>query len=174
METLRILGINGSLRKNSSSHVVLDEIERLLSATVSFSSYGNLADIPAFDGPPEDPQPVQHFKEQLKQADGIIIVTPEYAFGVPGAFKNALDWTVGSGDFLNKPVAMITASSHGEKAHESLHHTLTALSAHVDPSTSLLIPFIRAKIRDGRITDHETSLAIENVAQSFLNLLRKK
>ncbi len=174
MERLRILGVNGSLRKNSSSHVVLDEIERLLSAKVSFHSYGNLADIPAFDGSPEDPQPVQHFKEQLKQADGIIIVTPEYAFGVPGALKNALDWTVGSGEFLNKPVGLVTASSLGEKAHESLQHTLTALSANLDPSTSLLISFIRAKIREGRIVDYETTLAIENIAQSFLNLLHRK
>jgi chromate reductase, NAD(P)H dehydrogenase (quinone) len=174
MEKLRVLGVNGSLRKNSSSHVVMDEIEQLLSPKVSFDYCDYLADIPAFDGRPEDPQPVTNFKEQLNLADGVIMVTPEYAFGVPGALKNALDWTVGSGDFLNKPVALVTASSLGEKAHESLQHTLTALSAHLDPSTSLLISFIRAKVSEGRISDHKTRLAIENVVQSFLNLLHKK
>src|SRR5262245_9010780 len=117
MKPIKIIAIAGSIREQSSSHIVIDEFARMLPASVVFELYNNLASIPAFDGREVDPAPVKEFKDLIRSADGILICTPEYAFGVPGALKNALDWTVGTGDFVEKPVALITASSHGEKGH---------------------------------------------------------
>ena len=83
---------------------------------------------PDLDG--EDaPTPVVHLRTLLGGSDGVLICTPEYAFGMPGSLKNALDWTVSSGDLNEKPVAAISASplhSGGDKAHASLLLTLTA------------------------------------------------
>jgi len=171
MKSLKIVGICGSIREQSSSHAVLDEFARSLPAELAFQQYNELASIPAFDGREEDPHPVKKFKSIIKNADGIFICTPEYAFGVPGALKNALDWTVGTGEFVDKPVALITASSHGEKGHESLQNTLSAISAKLYPESTLLISFIRAKVKDGRIADLATQQAIQTVAASFAKVI---
>jgi len=168
MQAINILGINGSIRSNSSSHSVMNEVIDNFPVSTNFTLFERLADIPAFDGSETDPEPVADFKNKVKQADAIVICTPEYAFGVPGALKNALDWTVGSGDFVNKPVAMITASSHGEKGHEALQHILTAIAAKLDPATTLLISFIRAKVKDGEITDTATRESLQNLVTNLL------
>src|SRR6187401_2826977 len=105
MKSFKIVGICGSIRAQSSSHVVLEEFARQLPSIFTFAQYTDMASIPAFDGREEDPDPVKKFKTMIKEADGVFICTPEYAFGVPGALKNALDWTVGTGEFVDKPVA---------------------------------------------------------------------
>lgn len=157
MQVIHILGINGSIRSNSSSHVVMNEVIKNLSGNAKVTLFERLADIPAFDGSETDPEPVADFKRQIMEADAIVICTPEYAFGVPGALKNAIDWTVGSGDFMDKPVALITASSQGEKSHEALQNILTAIAARIDPTTTLLISSIRAKVKEGTVSDRSTS-----------------
>jgi len=169
MQTINILGINGSIRSNSSSHTVMNEVIKHLPVNTNFTLFDRLADIPAFDGSEIDPEPVAYFKEQIRQANAIVICTPEYAFGVPGALKNALDWTVGSGDFMNKPVALITAASHGEKGHEALQHILTAISAKLDPATTLLISFIRAKVKEGSISDAPTIELVKSLLRHLVN-----
>ena len=171
---ITILGINGSIRSNSSSHVVMDAINKNLPATIRFTLFERLADIPAFDGSDTDPESVADFKKQIKLADAIVLCTPEYAFGIPGALKNALDWTVGSGDFMNKVVALITASSQGEKGHEALQLVLTAIAAKLDPKTTLLISSIRAKVKEGNISDVHTLEAVKNLSQHLLNRIEKE
>ena len=59
---------------------------------------------------PDVPEAVQDWRRRLASADGVAICTPEYAFGMPGSLKNALDWVVSSGELLRKPVAALSAS----------------------------------------------------------------
>ena len=174
MKVQTIIGICGSIRQRSSSHVILEEIRRLLPAEIIFETYDNLASVPAFDGREEDPEPVKEFKAILKKADGIFISSPEYAFGVPGALKNALDWTVGTADFFHKPVALVTASSQGMRAHESMQYILAALAAELHPNTTLLISSIRSKVKDGRVVDGETQQALQALVASFVTSLKTK
>ncbi len=174
MEVKTIIGICGSIRQHSSSHVILEEIVRMLPAEIVFEAYDNLASVPAFDDREEDPEPVKDFKAILKKADGIFISSPEYAFGVPGALKNALDWTVGTGDFFHKPVALVTASSQGVKAHESMQYILAALAAELYPKNTLLISNIRSKVKDGRVADDETRQALQALVTSFVTSLKTK
>src|SRR5688572_16173005 len=172
MQKTKILAIIGSIRKDSSSQAVINEVASLVPSHVHFELFNALADISAFDGRDEDPESVKNFKSKVKEADGVLICTPEYAFGVPGAFKNALDWTVGSSDFYDKPVALITASSQGEKGHESLQHTLTAISAKIHPDTTLLISFIRAKVKDGILHDSEEKSLVAKLTHEFIKVLQ--
>ena len=101
----------------------------------------------------------------------MIICTPEYAFGIPGTLKNALDWTVSSGDFWGKPVAAISASplaSGGDKAHASLLQTLTALGANVPAGGKLIIPMIKKKLNaNGDVVDAETLQALKSVLDAL-------
>jgi len=173
MSAINILGINGSIRSNSSSHAVMNEVIRYFPDNTNVTLFERLADIPAFDGSETDPEPVRYFKDQIKQAHAIVICTPEYAFGVPGALKNALDWTVGTGDFFNKPVALITASSQGEKGHEALQHILMAIGAILDPATTLLVSFIRAKTKEGKVVDASTLDLINGVSRHLIERVEK-
>ena len=99
---IKILGIAGSLKVSSSNSALTRAIGGLMPENVEYSVYGSLGLLPHFspdiDGD-NSPETVIEFRKLLKAADGVIICTPEYAFGVPGVLKNALDWTVSSGDF---------------------------------------------------------------------------
>jgi chromate reductase, NAD(P)H dehydrogenase (quinone) len=152
--SIKILALPGSLRSNSSSNVVLNSLQHLVAPDVSIYVYDSIGMLPHFDDSDPAPAAVVDFRKQLKEADAILICTPEYAFGVPGSLKNALDWTVSSGEFVDKPVALITASSNGEYGHAALLLILKAISAKVTDETSLLIRFVRSKIdKQGEITD---------------------
>jgi chromate reductase, NAD(P)H dehydrogenase (quinone) len=151
MKIINIVGISGSIRSDSSSNVVMRQAAKSFSENVRFTLFERMADIPAFDGAEVEPEAVLFFKNLIKEADAVLFATPEYAFGIPGALKNAIDWTVGSGDLANKPVGLITASTGGENGHAAFQLVLTAIAAKFDSSTTLLISSIRTKVKDGEI-----------------------
>jgi chromate reductase len=167
----KILALSGSLREGSSNNIILQLVAEMVPPTVDFTIYSELGMIPAFDD--TDNEPVNQFRKMVREADGVLICTPEYAFGVPGALKNALDWTVSTGDFDQKPVALITASSGGDKAHASLLNTLTALGSHIVEGGTLLISFIRAKLKDGQFSDKGTEEAVKGVVNSLISVIQK-
>ena len=169
----KILAISGSLRNGSTNHNILKYLGTLIPADIEYSIYGDMASIPPFDpglDTDDSPQAVAILRQLIKDTDGIIICTPEYAFGVPGQLKNMLDWLVSSSSLVDKPVALITASLGGEHAHASLLLTLGALSANVDLDATLLIQFIRSKMdKEGYLTDKETISSLNIVLNEFLN-----
>jgi chromate reductase, NAD(P)H dehydrogenase (quinone) len=166
---LKVLGISGSLRATSSNNTVMRIVAGMMPENVDFKIYEGLSGLPHFNDSTIIPAAVKDFHAILKEADAVFICTPEYAFGVPGSLKNALDWTVGTGDFVNKPVALVTASSAGDKGHASLLHTLTAISADIVEGGTLLISFIRSKLNDkGQISDASTYHALQTVVDSLL------
>src|SRR5689334_9169043 len=104
----KILAISGSTRQSSTNLNLIKAIIDIYADTLDIRIFEGLSDIPNFnpdldnDHPPKN---ITDFRRQLKEADGILICTPEYAMGVPGALKNAIDWTVSSCEFSHKPVA---------------------------------------------------------------------
>ena len=170
---MQILAISGSLRSGSTNSQLLRAAASLAPENMKFTFYDGLANLPHFspeldaDNPPAS---VVHLRELLQVADGVLICTPEYAFGVPGSLKNALDWTVSTCAFSDKPVAAISASSTymgGDKAHASLLLTLTALGANVLES-GLSIAAIRTKMNhNGELTDQATVQALKSVVEAL-------
>lgn len=139
---------------------------------IDFNIYDDLGNLPHYNDN-NGYEIVHEWRRLIKEADGILICTPEYAFGVPGSLKNALDWTVSSGDFYDKPVALITASSAGDKAHASLLQTLTAITAKMTHDTKLLIPLIRSKFNEnGELADEITLNAIKKVINGLIHLIK--
>ena len=115
-------------------------------------AYEGLGDLPHFN-PDNDidgadaPAPVAAFRALLASADGVVISTPEYAHGVPGSLKNALDWIVSSGEFMSKPTVLINASpAGGEYAQSSLAETLKMMDANLLMEASLVKPFITKRL----------------------------
>jgi NAD(P)H-dependent FMN reductase len=170
--TVKILSISGSLRPNSSNHSILQFIAANAPEGIDFATYEGIDLLPHFNpalDTEEAPEQVAGLRAAIAEAKGVIVCTPEYAFGVPGSLKNALDWTVSSGSFNTKPVAIITASSSGEKAHAALLNIFTALGAKVNQDATLLISYIRTKVNAaGTVTDETTRNRLMNVLEALL------
>jgi len=172
MEKKKILAVSGSLRTTSSNTVILKAIQKIVPPHIDFVFYQDMASLPAFDDSMEPSQPVIDWRRQLAEADGVFICSPEYAFGIPGALKNAMDWTVGSGELVNKPLALITAATGGDKAHAAWLQIFTALSANIPEGGDLLIPFVRSKLNsDGEVTDATTWKAIQEVLHTLIDTI---
>jgi chromate reductase len=168
----KILAISGSTRQRSTNLNLIKAISELAADTLDIHIFQGLSDIPHFNpdiDTDDPPKPVADFRKQLREADGILICTPEYAMGVPGTLKNAIDWTVSSCEFSHKPVVLITASSVGEKGHRSLLETLRIIESNIPDDSQLLISFVKTKVSsDGRITDNETLEQIKKVIDSLV------
>src|SRR4030095_8133821 len=117
---------------------------------------------------------VVDFRNQLRHSDGILICTPEYAMGVPGSLKNAIDWTVSSMEFSHKPVALITASASGQKAHVSLLDTLKVIESDIPDDSQLLVSFVQTKVKEDKIVDQVTLGQVKKLVNSLIETINKK
>ena len=142
---IKILAISGSLRSISSNTNILQGLINLAPEDTMIEIYEGIGNLPHFNPEIDDEREllsVQDWRSQLKQANAVIFCTPEYAHGVPGVLKNALDWIVSSSEFMYKPTAVISASPSpdgGEKANASLVQTLKMMMADI-PEGSILLP----------------------------------
>jgi NAD(P)H-dependent FMN reductase len=139
---MRILAISGSLRAASSNSALVRAAVDLAPERVEVAVYEGLGDIPPFN-PDLDTEPaplaVADFRARLRASDAVLVSSPEYAHGVSGVMKNALDWLVGSGELVDKPVALINASPRATIAHAALKETLTVMTAVVVPEASIAL-----------------------------------
>ena len=173
-KVINILAVSGSLKSTSANTSILKAICKIAPQNVMVNIFDGLDKLPHFN--PEwsnDIDSLNNYRQQLRLADGVIFSTPEYAFGVPGVLKNALDWIVSSGELNEKPVAAISASplySGGDKALGSLLLTLTALGTNMGAGSSLSIANIKSKITDaGEISDDETTAELKLLLDGLLN-----
>jgi NAD(P)H-dependent FMN reductase len=141
---MNILAISGSLRAASNNSALLRAVARLAPASIVVELFGDLGNLPLFNPDIEavNLPVVARFREQLIAADAVIIASPEYAHGVTGSMKNALDWMVGCEAFVNKPVALLNASPRAVHAHASLKETITVMSALIVEESSITIPVL--------------------------------
>lgn len=177
---IKILGISGSLKISSSNSALTRAIGSLIPDNVEYTVYNSLVELPHFspdiDGD-NSPAVVTEFRQLLKNANGVIVCTPEYAFNLPGVLKNALDWTVSTGEFYEKPTAVISASplpSGGDKAHYSVMMTMTAMQATVSENAKLMIPSINKKMQGDEIKDIDTRNKLIAVVNELLKVIAEK
>jgi chromate reductase, NAD(P)H dehydrogenase (quinone) len=144
---MKILAISGSLRAGSGNTAVLRAAARLAPAGVEIALYDGIAGLPFFN-PDLDgdrlPAAVAAFRASIGEADGILISSPEYARGVAGVMKNALDWLVASFEFPDKPVALINTSPRATDALAALRLTLETMSAKLVGEASITLPLLGA------------------------------
>ncbi|MBS3913641.1 MAG: NAD(P)H-dependent oxidoreductase [Bacteroidetes bacterium] len=165
-----IFAICGSTRATSINLQLLHVISDLYSGLFSLTIFTGLDRIPPFnpDLDTEDPpEEIRNFRNLLNQHQGILICTPEYAMGVPGSLKNALDWTVSSMEFSHKPTALITASSLGEKGHKSLMDTLLVIESDIPEACRLHVPQIKSKFNGREILDTGLNEKLQILMQSL-------
>ena len=160
-----LLAIPGSLREGSSAVALAWAMADLAPAGVAVEVFADLAAVPPYspdldegDGPPV----VADLRARIDAADGVIVCTPEYAYGMPGLLKNALDWLVSSGTLYRKSVAALSTSpSHlgGHRALAWLTQTLAAQHATVPAAATFPVPFVRQVLDGDRVADPDGEVA---------------
>ena len=168
---MRILAICGSLRDRSSNLAALEAAARLAPSPLEILLYGGLAGLPPFnpdlDGE-HPPLPVVELRQAIAGAEALMISSPEYARGVAGTLKNALDWLVSSTEFPGKPVAVINASPRATHADAALRLTLETMSARLIEDASITLPLLGRNLdADGIIVDAELSRQLLSALQAL-------
>jgi chromate reductase, NAD(P)H dehydrogenase (quinone) len=165
-----ILAICGSTREKSANKDIINAIAKLGQDHLTITNF-DISTLPYFNHDISDKEiskNVYDFREAISNADGVLICTPEYVFSLPGILKNAIEWTVSTTVFSDKPTVLITASSSGEKAHESLLLVMNTLGIKTNEDMCLLISGVKSKLNAvGEVIDAELperlNLLIENL-----------
>lgn len=148
MNTLTILALSGSLRARSYNTAALDALAQLAPETVHVHVYRGLGALPLFNPDIEDEpiEAVRALKLAMANADGLFIASPEYAHGISGVMKNALDWLVSGDEFISLPVALINTSPRAFHAQFALREIVTTMSARLIASACVSVPLLGSKM----------------------------
>ncbi len=156
---MRVLGITGSLRRGSYNHALLREAAERLPAGVEWSEFERLAEIPPYDADLEagaTPAAVAELRRAMREADAVLVATPEYNHSIPGVLKNALDWAsrpAGQSALTGTPAAVIGASTGMFGAVWAQAETRKVLGSLGGRVVEAELPVARAAdlYRDGRL-----------------------
>ena len=180
-EPISVLGFAGSLRQGSFNRAALRAAVELAPAGMRLETF-DLAPIQPYNEDVKQrgfPPPEQEFRERIRAADALLIVTPEYNRGVPGVLKNAIDWASRPPDqpFDGKPAAIFGASPGmigTAVAQFELRRYLGVLNAMVMNTPSVMIGHAWDKFDDqGRLTDQTTRDMISKVLRSLVDWTRR-
>jgi chromate reductase len=173
---MQLLAFSGSLRAASTNTAALEALARLAPTGVDVALYRDLTALPHFnpDHDEETPPPiVVALREQVRASAGLIIAMPEYAHGVPGAFKNMLDWLVASDVFPGKPVALINTAPRAFHAQSALRETLATMSARLFPEAFVTLPLTGKTVNATAIIGNVSLAAVlQEGLEAFVNAIR--
>ena len=161
MVAIRLLAVSGSLRKASTNTALLGAASLLAPAGMTIDIYDGLAGLPHFN-PDLDvaplPASIVDIRACVGAADGLLFSSPEYASGVPGSLKNALDWLVSSDVFPGKPVAFLHASQRGVVSQAALRLILETMSARLIDAASITVSLLGTQT-DARVISEDAAMA---------------
>lgn len=169
---MKLLGLCGSLRAQSTNATLLAAAEACVPPSASFEVSTLPGELPLFN-PDIDPdsQPVLvRWIDQVREADGLIISTPEYARGYPGALKNALDWLVQTDAHIEKPFMLLNASGRSQVAHKTLVTVLETMSGIHIEDASTTIPLLGKNLGvDALLADGASKQQLESALTAFVD-----
>ena len=163
MQTTKILAISGSLRAASLNSMLLRAAKRLAPSETQIELYQELNTLPLYNPDLEaiTPAVVAEFRARIILSDAVLIASPEYAHGVTGVIKNALDWMVGNESFVGKPVGLFNASPRATIAQTALRETLVTMSARIIDGACVTAGILGSGLdEDGIVKDREISSSI--------------
>lgn len=171
----KIMAFSGSLRAASTNTALIKAAALLAPATMVIEVWHGTQNLPHFSPDLESSPPamVQALRKRVGDCDGMVIACPEYARGVPGSFKNLLDWLVGGETFVNKKVALWNASPRASEAQKSLRLVLETMSGLIIEEAALAIPLISKPVTaQSLVADAEMArpirVALENFAKALI------
>ena len=168
---MKILGLCGSLRKDSSNALLLQAAESELKTHQWF--HFEISKLPYFDPDlqysEQTPKAVMEVRSFASQADVIFVCTPEYAHGIPGILKNAFEWIFHEGT-LKKPVYTVIGSSQGENTKSQLIEILTTMDFSINEQQTLIVKGARSAVDS---TGHIAEPILKNTFSKFCHSLSK-
>lgn len=177
----KVIGFAGSLRKESYNKMALNAAVKLAPDNMEIEVF-DLEGIPLFNQDLEQSPPsrVKEFKAKIREADAILIVTPEYNYSIPGILKNAIDWASrphGDNAFYGKPVAVMGASTGmfgTARAQYHLRQCLVSLNMHAVNSPEVMITQAQDKFDEkGCLKDERTKEKIKGLLQALMDWTEK-
>ena len=178
---LTVLGFAGSLRTGSYNKALLRAAVGLVPQNMNLEIF-DLEGIPTFNQDTEQNMPakVKDLKTKIREADAILIATPEYNYSVPGVLKNAIDWAsrpYGDNSFDGKPVAIMSASIGmlgGARAQYHLRQIFVFLNMYPINRPEVIVPFAQDKFdSNGNLLDNDTKKFLGQLLQNLANWTRK-
>lgn len=176
---MNILGICGSLRADSLNHQLLKRASTTLEALDASVARFDIGTVPHYNGDLDSDSPppgVTAFKKALGDADAILIVTPEYNYGVPGVLKNAIDWAsrpAFKSPLAGKPAGVLSASMStmgGARAQAQLRAVLFGTLTPVYAAPEFLLAAAhKAFGDDGKLLDAATQTRLERYLRGFVD-----
>ena len=169
MENLKILALSGSLRKSSYNSAALNALKVLAPGNVEIV-VGEIGNLPLFnpDRENENIQPLNNLKQSLSESSGLILASPEYAHGISGPLKNALDWLVSGVEFPYKPIMLINTSPRASHAQEHLREVLKTMSGNIIEKANVSIPLLSSGLdRDSIIKDKNIAGKLQKGLKAF-------
>ena len=153
MHQANLLALTGSLRAQSRNSALLRAAAAVAPANVSVTLYRDLASLPPFNPDLELVKipAVLALSRLVGTADGLLFACPEYAHGVPGALKNALDWLVAGDEFVHKPIALWNASPRAAHAQAALAEIVSTMSGRIVPEACIVVPLLGTAFTDAQI-----------------------
>lgn len=174
---VRILALPGSLRAASINAALLRAAARLAPAEVSLTVEAGLGRLPLFNPDHADrpPAAVAEFHARVAAADALLIASPEYAHGVTGTIKNALDWLVGFEPFAYKHVAVLNASPRAQHADAALRETLRTMAAIIVEPASVSVPLLGAHLdEDAMVATPWVSVPLRAALEALAQAVRQQ
>jgi chromate reductase len=167
LDGMNIIAISGSLRAASINSAFCRAAARLARPPLRVAAHSGPADLPLFnpDLEPAPPSPVLSFRAAVAGANALIVASPEYAHGISGVMKNALDWLVSFEGAVGKPVALVNTSPRAHHADDALREVLQTMSMSIVAGASVSLPLL------GACTTEEAMLASPEVRQAINGLL---
>jgi NAD(P)H-dependent FMN reductase len=174
---LKILAISGSLRAASSNSAVLRVAARVAPPDIVVNIYNGIDRLPYFNpdldrgfDDPLLPATVRELRGAIAESDAVLISSPEYAHGVPGVLKNALDWLVGGPEMVGKRVALLNTSPHATHAQASLAETLRTMSVTFVEEASIAIALPRGESDDALVANESIASAVRTALSALVAL----
>lgn len=177
---LRLLAISGSIRRASHCTAVLRSLQPLLPPEATLELFP-LDEIPLYNADLDGDQPptaVAQLKDAIKRADGLVVCSPEYNYGIPGVLKNAIDWASRPGfasPLKGKPALIMTASPGtvgGVRAQAQIRDALTATLARPLVRQHIAIASVATRVQDGQLVDKPTLDIIQAGLQELIEEIR--
>ena len=180
-DAVRVLGVSGSLRKESFNTALLHTAIELAPPGMTITT-AEIGDFPLFD---DDirvkegfPEPVQRFREQIAACDGVLIATPEYNYSMPGPLKNAIDWASRppAQPFAGKTLAIMGASN-GLSGTVRVQYHLRQMAVFLDMfplnKPEVFVRSAQEKVRDGKVVDEATRKVMSDQLVAFAEWTRR-
>ena len=176
-----LIGISGSLRKNSFNTALLTSASELVPEGTTLR-VASLTSIPLYNGDLDidgGPEPIRALKEQIDAADGLVFATPEYNYGIPGVLKNAIDWVsrpAFRSVLLGKPVAILGAAPGAvgtARAQAQLRQVLAGTLSEVFPHPEFLLAKAHERIQEGTLIDEGSRVLLREMLERYVRWIER-